>query len=119
MAMLKRIVWPWEKKKVQRELDSVEKMLESFYTPVPARPDFLTGLRKRLVGKSGPLAKASLTTLEFIVLVGGAIIGTIVFVFTLVRSVLLLISGVRNVRKPGEKKAKPKDEIEGKKKRAR
>jgi hypothetical protein len=118
MAMLKRIVWPWEKRKVQRELDSVEKMLESFYTPVPARPEFTTGLRKRLVGKSGPLAKASLTTLEFILLVGGAIVGTIVFAFTLVRSILLLIGGIK-AKKPRAKKEKAQAAPEPKKKRAR
>jgi hypothetical protein len=89
------IIWPWERKKVQRELDSVEDMLESMFQPVAARPSFTSDLRKRLVGKPGPLAKASLGTLELILLISGAIVGTLVFVFTLVRRIIGLIAGFR------------------------
>lgn len=105
------IIWPWERKKVQRELDSVEHMLESMFKPVPARPSFTNDLRKRLVGKPGPLAKASLTTLEFILLISGAILGTVVFIFTAARSIIALIAGIRLLggRKPRPKKvAQPK-----------
>jgi hypothetical protein len=104
------IIWPWERKKVQRELDSVEDMLESVFKPVDARPSFTTDLRKRLVGKPGPLAKASLTTLEIILLIGGAIVGTVVFIFTLVRSILALVAGIRNLgsRRKAKPAAKPK-----------
>jgi hypothetical protein len=111
------IIWPWERKKVQRELDSVEDMLESMFKPVKARPSFTSDLRKRLVGKPGPLAKASLTTLEIILLIGGAIVGTVVFVFTLGRSVLALIAGIRNLG--GKRKGRePKPKAETKKRAA-
>ncbi len=108
------IIWPWERKKVQRELDSVEHMLESMFKPVPARPSFTSDLRKRLVGKPGPLAKASLTTLKLVLLIGGAILGTIVFVFTIVRSIIGLVGrirlGSRTLPKPApaRKQADPK-----------
>lgn len=113
------IIWPWERKKVQRELDSVEDMLESMFKPVDARPSFTADLRKRLVGTPGPLAKASLTTLEIILLVGGAIVGTIVFLFTLVRSILALVTGIRNLggRRKAKTDAMPKGKT-SKKKRA-
>lgn len=109
------IIWPWERKKVQRELDSVENMLESMFKPVPARPSFTNDLRKRLVGKPGPLAKASLTTLELILLIGGAIIGTIVFVFTVVRSIIGVVAGIRLI---GRVKKKPATEATKKKRPA-
>lgn len=89
------IIWPWERKKVQRELDSVEDMLESMFKPVDARPSFTADLRKRLVRKQGPLAKASLTTLELVLLIGGAIAGVLVFFFTVVRSIVGLLTGRR------------------------
>lgn len=94
------IIWPWERKKVQRELDSVEDMLESVFKPVDARPSFTADLRKRLVRKPGPLAKASLTTLELVLLIGGAIAGVLVFFFTVVRSVANLLTG-RRAKKAG------------------
>lgn len=89
------IIWPWERKKVERELDSVEHLLESVFKPVPARPSFTADLRKRLVGKPGPLARASLTTLELLLLIGGAILGTIVFFITVVRSIIALVGGIK------------------------
>lgn len=110
------IIWPWERKKVQRELDSVENMLESMFKPVPARPSFTNDLRQRLVGKPGPLAKASLTTLEFVLLVGGAILGTFVFVFTVVRSIIALFTGIRLLG--GRKPPRPKKVAEPKKRAA-
>lgn len=97
------IIWPWERKKVERELDSVENMLESMFRPVAARPSFTSDLRKRLVGKPGPLAKASLGTLELILLIVGAIVGTVVFVFTVIRSILGLVTGIRLI---GERRKK-------------
>jgi hypothetical protein len=115
------VIWPWERKKVQRELDSVEHMLESMFKPVPARPSFTTDLRKRLVGKPGPLAKASLTTLEFVLLVGGAILGTIVFVFTIGRSIIGLVGRIRprgGRKQPPKPVAAPKHAPEPKKRAA-
>ncbi len=109
------IIWPWERKKVQRELDSVENMLESMFKPVPARPSFTNDLRKRLVGKPGPLAKASLTTLEFVLLIGGAVLGTVVFIFTAVRSIIALLAGIRLL---GRRKPRTKKNIEPKKRAA-
>ncbi|MCW5873781.1 MAG: hypothetical protein KIS88_03965 [Anaerolineales bacterium] len=109
------IIWPWERKKVQRELDSVEDMLESMFKPVDARPTFTTELRKKLVGRRGPLAKASLTTLELVLLIGGAIAGVLVFFFTVVRSVLRLVTGQRDKPKAGDK---PEGKIKTKKRAA-
>ena len=107
------IIWPWERKQVERELDSVENMLESMFKPVVARPSFTTDLRKRLVGKTGPLAKASLGTLELILLVSGAVVGLLVFIFTIGRSFLGLFSGNRGRKKRaaksgGEGRSEPK-----------
>lgn len=82
-----KFVWPWQRKKVERELDSVENLLATAFKPVTARPAFVTGLRKRLVGSRNPLARAGLSTLELILLMGGAIVGTIVLVFTIIRSI--------------------------------
>ncbi|UYN91449.1 MAG: hypothetical protein KIT70_08810 [Anaerolineales bacterium] len=117
------IIWPWERKKVQRELDSVEDMLESVFKPVDARPSFTSDLRKRLVRKEGPLAKASLTTLELVLLIGGAIAGVLVFFFTVVRSVANLLTGRRG-RKAGAQTApdkaanKPQGKLKTKKRAA-
>jgi hypothetical protein len=115
------VIWPWERKKVQRELDSVEHMLESMFKPVQAHPSFTSDLRKRLVGKPGPLAKAGLTTLELILLIGGAILGTIVFVFTIGRSIIGLVGRIRprgGRRQPPKPAAGPKHAAEPKKRAA-
>ncbi|MBX3046149.1 MAG: hypothetical protein KF698_04050 [Anaerolineales bacterium] len=118
------IIWPWERKKVQRELDSVEDMLESVFKPVDARPSFTADLRKRLVRKQGPLAKASLTTLELVLLIGGAIAGVLVFFFTVVRTVAGWLTGRRGKkaaakRAPDEKAAeKPQGKLKTKKRAA-
>lgn len=106
------VIWPWERKKVQRELDSLEDMLESAFKPVPARPSFVTGLRKRLVGKPGPLAKASLSTLEVILLIGGAILGFFVFLFTIIRSILGLVTGFKLINRRRQKGRKKKESAE-------
>jgi hypothetical protein len=82
-----KFVWPWQRKKVKRDLDSVENLLATAFKPVTARPAFVTGLRKRLVGSRNPLARAGLSTLELILLIGGAIVGAIVLVFTIIRSI--------------------------------
>ncbi|MCW5886793.1 MAG: hypothetical protein KIT07_01555 [Anaerolineales bacterium] len=113
------IIWPWERKKVQRELDSVEDMLESMFKPVDARPSFTADLRKRLVRKQGPLAKASLTTLELVLLIGGAIAGVLVFFFTVVRSIAGLFTG-RRKKKTGTDAAtdKPASKLKTKKRAA-
>jgi hypothetical protein len=89
------IIWPWERKKVQRELDSVEGMLEAAFKPVSARPNYLANLRRRLVGKKGPLAKASLGTLELLLLIAGGIIGIFVFIFTVIRSIIGVAAGIK------------------------
>lgn len=107
------IIWPWERKKVERELASVERQLESMFKPVHARPSFTRDLRKRLVGKPGPLAKAGLTTLELLLLIGGAILGTFVFIMTMIRSIIALVAGIKLLggrrprRKPAEVRNKP------------
>jgi hypothetical protein len=102
------IIWPWERKKVQRELDSVEDMLESMFQPVAARPSFTADLRKRLVGKPGPLAKAGLGTLELVLLIGGSIVGTVVFIFTIVRSIIGLVTGIRLLGDRRKRRPAPK-----------
>lgn len=87
--------WPWSKKKSEEELSSIEAMLESLYTPVSARPDFVDELRQKLVGVRGPLGVAGRSTLELILMIGGAIIGLVVFVVAAVRAVITLLSGIR------------------------
>lgn len=78
-----KIIWPWNKKRVQRELESVEDLLAEAFKPVTARPAFMTDLRKRLVGSHNPLARAGLSTLELILLIGGAIVGVVVLILTI------------------------------------
>lgn len=75
-----KIVWPWNRKRVERELRSVENLLAGAFKPVNARPTFMTDLRKRLVGSRNPLERAGLSTL---LLIGGAIVGAVVLVLTL------------------------------------
>lgn len=81
--MSMKIIWPWQQKKVERELSSVESMLSSAFKPVTARPAFVQDLRKKLVGSRNPLAKAGLSTLELILIIGGAIVGVGVLVLTI------------------------------------
>jgi hypothetical protein len=115
------IIWPWERKKVQRELDSVENMLEATFKPVAARPTYITSLRQRLVGKPGPLAKASLGTLELLLLISGAIIGVFVFIFTVIRSIIGVGAGIKLIqgRVGRNKKKKLAEEPAVAKKKAR
>ena len=94
---MKKIRWPWGKKKNDDEIGSIEAMLESIYTPVTARPVFVDELRQKLVGVKGPLGVASRSTLELILLIGGAIVGAIVFVFAAVRSIISLVAGIRQI----------------------
>jgi hypothetical protein len=95
-----KIVWPWERKKVEKELSTIEQMLASSFKPVPARPAFVNDLRKRLVGSKNPLARVSLSTLELILLIGGAIISLFVLIFTIIKS----IGGVFGRLRPGPRK---------------
>jgi hypothetical protein len=78
-----KIIWPWQQKRVERELSSVESMLSSAFKPVTARPAFVQDLRKKLVGSRNPLAKAGLSTLELILLIGGAIVGVVVLILSI------------------------------------
>lgn len=75
-----KIVWPWNRKRVERELQSVENMLAGAFKPVNARPAFMTDLRKRLVGSRNPLERAGLSTL---LLIGGALVGAVVLILTI------------------------------------
>jgi hypothetical protein len=90
-----KFIWPWDRKKVERELSSVEELLATAFKPVAARPAFVNGLRQRLVGSRNPFARVSLSTLELILLIGGAIVGVVVLVFTLLRRFLGLFGGRR------------------------
>ncbi|MCW5876714.1 MAG: hypothetical protein KIS85_07495 [Anaerolineales bacterium] len=78
-----KIVWPWNRKRMERELQSVESLLTEAFKPVHARPSFVNDLRKRLVGSRNPLARAGLSTLELILIIGGAIVGVVVLVLTI------------------------------------
>lgn len=87
--------WPWRRKPDDDQLDSVEDLLESLFTPVPVRPAFLEDLRQRLVGKPGPLAAAGRSTLQLILMIGGALVGLVVFIFAGFRAIVTLITGIR------------------------
>lgn len=100
-----KIVWPWEQKQVKKELDSVENLLASAFKPVSARPTFVKDLRKRLVGSRNPLARAGLSTLEFVFLIGGALVGLVVLIFTIIRS----IGGLFGRLRPGAKTRQPRE----------
>ncbi|MEX1247995.1 MAG: hypothetical protein WEA61_05890 [Anaerolineales bacterium] len=102
-----KIIWPWEREKVERELSSVEGMLASAFKPVAARPAFMNDLRKRLVGNRNPFARAGLSTLEIILMIGGAIVGAVVLVFTLIRS----IGGLFGRLRPGGLPKEPQRKI--------
>ncbi|MEX2160409.1 MAG: hypothetical protein WD751_00700 [Anaerolineales bacterium] len=109
-----RIIWPWERKKVERELSSVEGMLASAFKPVTARPAFVNDLRKRLVGSRNPFARVGLSTLELILLIGGAIVGVVVLILTLLGRFGGLFSRLR----PQPKDAPGKIRSEAKKRAA-
>lgn len=118
-----KIVWPWERKKLEKDLGSIEQMLASAFKPVTARPTFVNDLRKRLVGSKNPLARVSLSTLELVLLIGGAIVGLFVLIFTVFRSIIGLFGRLRPgagkrpaPRAPQEKK--PKLTVEPKKRTA-
>lgn len=89
--------WPWQRKDKDEDLNSVEELLESLFTPVPARPAYLEELRQRLIGKPGPLAAAGRSTLQLILMIVGALVGLVVFIFAGIRAILTLISGIRQV----------------------
>jgi hypothetical protein len=90
-----KIVWPWERRKVQQELDSIEHLLESAFKPVSARPTFITSLRKRLVGSKNPFARVSLSTLELLLLISGAIASLVAMLFMLVRTIVGVFGRLR------------------------
>ncbi|HKY79622.1 MAG TPA: hypothetical protein VJ182_06520 [Anaerolineales bacterium] len=112
-----KFVWPWDRKKVERELGSVESLLATAFKPVNARPAFVNSLRQRLVGSRNPFARVSLSTLELILLIGGAIVGALVLVFTLLRRFLGLFGG-RRPEKASAPQKKPKPLSADAKKRA-
>lgn len=89
--------WPWTRKRIKAEMDSVESMLESIFKPVSARPGFAEDLRQRLVGKPGPLAAAGRSTLSIVLMVGGALIGLVVFIIAGIRSVITLLTGIKQI----------------------
>jgi hypothetical protein len=90
-----KIRWPWNRKKDQREISNMEDLLESLYTPIPARPVYLEDLRQRLVGKPGPLAAAGRSTIQLILMIIGGLVGLVVFIFAGFRAIVTLISGIR------------------------
>ena len=110
--------WPWKRNK-DEELSSVEELLESLFEPVPARPAFIEELRQSLVGKPGPLAAAGRSTIQLILMIGGALLGLIVFIFAGFRAILTLITGFKEVgskvketrQSKGEKKGSKKSEV--------
>lgn len=87
--------WPWNRNKKDEDIGSVEDMLESLFTPVPARPAYLEDLRKRLIGKPGPLAAAGRSTLQLILMIVGGLVGLVVFIFAGFRAIVTLISGIK------------------------
>ncbi len=87
--------WPWQRNKKDDDLSSVEELLESIFTPVPARPAYLEDLRKRLLGKPGPLAAAGRSTIQLIMMIVAALVGLVVFIFAGFRSIVSLISSIR------------------------
>ncbi len=87
--------WPWKRKKNDDDLSNVEELLESLFTPVPARPAYLEDLRQRLVGKPGPLAAAGRSTIQLILMIIGAVVGLVVFIFAGFRAIVTLISGIK------------------------
>jgi len=103
--------WPWSKKRNEEEINSLEAMLESLYTPVTARPAFVDELRKKLVGVRGPLGVAGRSTLELILLIAGAIIGLLLFVVGAVRAVLALLTGIRLIGGRVQEKKKSKNTV--------
>jgi hypothetical protein len=91
-----KFIWPWQRKK-QADLNTIEKALESIYTPVKANPAFNDDLRNRLVGAPEAIRNAGASTLRLFMMIGGGLIGLVLFVFGIVRSVLALITGFRLV----------------------
>ena len=91
-----KFVWPWQRKK-QAELNSLEQMLESVSTPVKANPSFVDDLRDRLVGAPASIRAAGVSTLRLVLMIGGGLIGAVLFVFGAIRSIIALVTGFRIV----------------------
>jgi hypothetical protein len=104
-----KIVWPWERKKIEQDLDSIEQLLATAFKPVKARPNFISDLRKRLVGSKNPFARVSLSTLELLLLIAGAIASLFAMLFMLIRTIAGIFGrmrlGAAKTRTPGEKKS--------------
>lgn len=108
---LMRIVWPWERKRVEKELDSIELLLSNAFKPVKARPTFISDLRKRLVGSKNPLARVSLSTLELLLLISGAIASLFAMLFMLVRAIVGIFSRLGGEKASGTKGSKKKTKL--------
>ncbi len=104
-----KIRWPWAKNSENEDIGSIEAMLEGIYQPVDARPAFVDELRGKLVGVKGPIGVASRSTLELILMIGGAIIGIVLFVFGAIRAVIALLAGIRLIGGKMKTKQKSKD----------
>jgi hypothetical protein len=116
-----KIVWPWERRKIQQELDSIEHLLASAFKPVKARPTFISDLRKRLVGSKNPFARVSLSTLEILLLIAGAFASLIAMLFMFVRTLAGIFGKIRlgdRKREGSGAEKRPKLKVESRKRAA-
>lgn len=98
---------PWRKSNKHSELDQVEQQLETLYTPVAARPEFLDGLRQQLVGASERRwLGLRVPSFEFVLLVIGALASVSLVLVTGIRALLTLLGtlGVIQASKQVNKK---------------
>jgi hypothetical protein len=116
-----KIVWPWERRRIQKELDSIEHLLASAFKPVKARPTFISDLRKRLVGSKNPFARVSLSTLEILLLIAGAIASLVAMIFMFIRTAAGIFGRIRFRDRKMEAQSTerlPKSKVEPKKRAA-
>ena len=94
--------WPWKNRKItlERDLQVVEKRLETFFQPVTPRPEFIKNLRSELVGKPEEKSKALLKGgWQKGLLVAGGVVSFFAMVLGGIRIVIAIIGRVQMNKK--------------------
>ena len=94
--------WPWKNRKItlERDLQVVEKRLETFFQPVAPRPEFIKNLRSDLVGEPKEKSKALLKGgWQKGLLVAGGVVSFFAMVFGGIRIVIAIIARMQMNKK--------------------
>ena len=94
--------WPWKNRKItlERDLQVVEKRLETFFQPVTPRPEFIKNLRSELVGESKEKSMALLNGgWQKGLLVAGGVVSFFAMVFGGIRIVIAILGRMQTSKK--------------------